>query len=98
MNIDKSKLLVFGRGRRNENLQLRYDNRLIAVVTEINYIGVTLIRSGSCKVAMQNKSEKATEAKYKVKKKKEECLTYQHNVWIYLIKLRSQYCYLYVKC
>lgn len=70
MNIDKSKLLVFGRGRRNENLQLRYDNRLIAVVTEINYIGVTLIRSGSCKVAMQNKSEKATEAKYKVKKKR----------------------------
>lgn len=70
MNIDKSKLLVFGRGRRNENLQLRYDNRLIAVVTEINYIGVTLIRSGSFKVAMQNKFEKVTEAKYKVKKKR----------------------------
>lgn len=52
MNIDKSKILVFSRGRRKENLQLRYDNRLIEVVTYFNYLGVTLSRSGSFKVAI----------------------------------------------
>lgn len=47
MNIDGSKILVFNRGRRKENIQLRFDDRLIKVVPNINYLGVTLRRSGS---------------------------------------------------
>lgn len=60
MNIDESKILVFNRGRRKENIQLRFDNRLIKVVTNFNYLGlrVTLSRSGSFKVAIQKLSKK----------------------------------------
>lgn len=68
MNIEKSKILVFCRGRRIENVQLRYDNRLLEVVTDFNYLGVTLSRSGSFKTAIQKLSEKATKAMYEVLK------------------------------
>lgn len=41
MNIDKSKMLVFSRGRRRENLQLlKYDDGFIEVVIYLNYLGV----------------------------------------------------------
>lgn len=91
MNIDGSKILVFNRGRRKENIQLRFDDRLIKVVPNINYLGVTLRRSGSFKIAIQKLSKNATKAMYEVLKK-EECSTYQYSVnLIYLRKLLSQY-------
>lgn len=69
MNIDGSKILVFNRGRRKENIQLRFDDRLIKVVPNINYLGVTLRRSGSFKVAIQKLSKNATKAMYEVLRK-----------------------------
>lgn len=42
--------------------QLRHDDRISEVVTDFNYLGVTLRRSGSFKVAIQKQSDKATKA------------------------------------
>lgn len=69
MNIDESKIIVFNRGGRKENIQLRSDDRLIKVVTTLNHLGVTLSRSGFFKVAIQKLSKKATKAMYEEIKK-----------------------------
>lgn len=37
MNIDESKIIVYNRGGRKENIQLRSDDRLIKVVTNLNH-------------------------------------------------------------
>jgi hypothetical protein len=51
INTDKSKLLVFSRGRQKDNDQKRYGNKLIEVVSEFNYLGVIFNKSGSFKTA-----------------------------------------------
>ena len=69
INTDKSKLLVFSRGRHKDNYQLRYGNKLIEVVSEFNYLGVIFNRSGSFKTAKQKLVDKATKALYEVLKR-----------------------------
>lgn len=49
MNIDKSKIIVFSKGRRKENIQIKYNDKLIEVVTDFNYLGIVFSRSGSFK-------------------------------------------------
>lgn len=69
MNIDKSKIIVFSKGRRKENIQIKYNDKLIEVVTEFNYLGIVFSRSGSFKLEIQKLAEKATKALYEVLKK-----------------------------
>ena len=52
MNIDKSKSLIFRKGRQTGELQFRYDDKSIETVTNFNYLGITLSRTGSFKPAM----------------------------------------------
>ena len=54
MNIDKSKMLIFSKGRHTVELQFRYDDKSIETVTNFNYLDITctLSRTGSFKTAM----------------------------------------------
>ena len=52
MNIDKSKNLIFSKGRQTGELQFRYDDKSFETVTNFNYLGITLSRTGSFKTAM----------------------------------------------
>lgn len=79
MNIDKSKIIVFSKGRRKENIQIKYNDKLIEVVTDFNYLGIVFSRSGSFKLAIQKLSEKATKALYDVLKRG-DYITYQYSV------------------
>ena len=69
MNIDKSKSLIFRKGRQTGELQFRYDDKSIETVTNFNYLGITLSRTGSFKPAMHKLAEKATKALYEVLKR-----------------------------
>ena len=54
MNIDKSKILIFSKGRQTGELQFRYDDKSIETVTNFNYLGITLSRTGSFKLQCIN--------------------------------------------
>ena len=69
MNIDKSKILIFCKGRQSGELQFRYDDKSIETLTNFNYLGITLSRTGSFKTAMHKLAEKATKALYEVLKR-----------------------------
>ena len=49
MNIDKSKNFIFSKGRQTGELQFRYDDKSIEIITHFNYLGITLSRTGSFK-------------------------------------------------
>lgn len=69
MNIDKSKIIIFSKGRQKENVQIKYNDKFIEVVTDFNYLGIVFSRTGSFKIAIQKLAEKATKALYEVLKK-----------------------------
>ena len=95
-NIDKSKVVIFSKGRLPENLKFTYGNRELDIVNDFNYLGVILNRTGSYQKAKQKQVSKATAALYEVLKKKgDTCITiFLFNVnWNYLIKwLHLSYC------
>lgn len=69
MNIDKCKIIIFSKGRQKENVQIKYNDKFIEVVTDFNYLGIVFSRTGSFKIAIQKLAEKATKALYEVLKK-----------------------------
>ena len=69
MNIDKSKILIFSKGRQTGELQFRYDDKFIETVTNFNYLDITLSRTVSFKPAMHKLAEKATKELYEILKR-----------------------------
>lgn len=69
VNIDKTKIVIFSRGRLPDNLSFRYDNIVLEIVNEFNYLGLTLARSGSFLTAKKANIKKATTAMYGIIKK-----------------------------
>lgn len=69
MNIDKSKIIIFSKGRQKENVQIKYNDKFIEVVTDFNYLEIVFSRTRSFKIALQKLIEKATKALYEVLKK-----------------------------
>lgn len=57
MNIDKSKIMIFSKGRQKENVQIKYNDKVIEVVTDFNYLGIVFSRTGSFKIAIQKLAE-----------------------------------------
>ena len=47
VNISKTKILIFGRGRPNGNLHFFFESSEIDIVSEYKYLGIFLSRSGS---------------------------------------------------
>ena len=69
VNVEKTKVLIFSRGRLPSNITFKYDGSEIEIVNEFNYLGILFTRTGSFKPCKMYLKEKATKAMYEVIKK-----------------------------
>lgn len=69
VNIDKSKIVVFTKGRLPNSLSFKYNNVELEIVKTFNYLGVTFGRTGSFLQAKQANIKKATVAMFDLLKK-----------------------------
>ena len=68
VNVDKTKIIIFG-SRNAGNLEFKYNDRVIDIVNEFNYLGIMFSSSGSFLKAKQKQVTKANKAIYEVLKK-----------------------------
>jgi hypothetical protein len=69
VNVEKTKILVFSRGRLPNNLTFIFNEMEIGIVSEFNYLGVLFSKSGNCSMAKKVQVEKATKAMFEVLKR-----------------------------
>lgn len=69
MNIDKFKIIIFSKGRQKENVQIKYNDKVIEVVIDFNYLGIVFSRIGFFKIVIQKLVEKVIKVLYEVLKK-----------------------------
>ena len=69
VNVEKIKIVIFSNGRQPKNLSFTYDNSVIDIVQEFNYLGIYFSRNGTFKYCRKHLAEKATKAMYEVIKK-----------------------------
>ena len=69
VNVEKTKILVFSRGRLPNNLTFTFNEMEIGIVSEFNYLGVLLSKSGNFSMAKKAQVEKATKAMFEVLKR-----------------------------
>ena len=60
MNTDKSKVMVFSRGKRPRNLNFSLNGEKLEIVNSLNYLGIELPRTDNLKRAKQSIAGKAT--------------------------------------
>ena len=70
VNVSKTKIVIFGRGRPNENLHLFFENNEIIIVSEYKYLGIILSRSGSFRSNKKYIAEQANKALFTLFKQK----------------------------
>ena len=68
VNVDKTKVLVFGMGSLPRDLTFTFKDNLIEIVKEFNYLGVIFKKTCSFDVTKNSLTDKATKAKYEVLK------------------------------
>jgi hypothetical protein len=69
-NTDKTKVIVFSRGRQSTNLTLTLNGSELEIVNEFNYLGILFNRTGNFNnKAMKKQAEKATKAMFEVLKR-----------------------------
>jgi hypothetical protein len=68
VNTDKSKVMVFSRGKLPRNLNFSLNGEKLEIVNSLNYLGIELSRTGNLKRAKQSIAGKATVAFYEVLK------------------------------
>ena len=66
VNVDKTKIVVFSKGRLPRNLIFNYNGTYIEIVKDFNYLGIYFSRTGNCKACKNHLSEKAIKAMYEV--------------------------------
>ena len=71
VNINKTKAMIFSRGRSNDDIVFRYNNEVIDIVKKFNYLGIVFSKGGSFVEAMKNNVKKAMVAIYDILKKVE---------------------------
>ena len=70
VNVDKTKILIFSKGRMPVNFQFKSNGNDIEIVKDFNYLGIYFSRSGSFKTCKKNQqAEKAIKAMNEVLKK-----------------------------
>lgn len=47
VNVDKTKVVIFSKGRRNKNMFFTYNNNMLEIVNEYKYLGINFSRTGS---------------------------------------------------
>ena len=68
VNTDKSKVMVFPRGKLPRNLNFSLNGEKLEIVNSLNYLGIELSRTGNFKRAKQSIAGKATVEFYEVLK------------------------------
>ena len=69
VNINKTKAMIFSRGRSNDDIVFRYNDEVIDTVKKFNYLGIVFSKGGSFVEAMKNNVKKAMVAIYDILKK-----------------------------
>ena len=69
VNIGKTKVLIFSRGRLSQNLSFTYDNKNLEITNEFTYLGLVFSKTGSFKANQKMLVKKATSAMYDVLRK-----------------------------
>ena len=69
VNVGKTKIMVFSKGRLPRNLNFYYDNLELEIVKDFTYLGVIFSRSGSSVRTKKSLAQKATKAMFDVLKK-----------------------------
>ena len=69
VNVSKTKIVIFGRARPNENLHFFFENNEIIIVSEYKYLGIILSRSGSFRSNKKYLAEQANKALFTLFKK-----------------------------
>ena len=64
INVQKTKILIFSKGRIPKNLKFHIDNNEIEIVKDYKYLGIFFARSGSFLTTRKYLQEKATKAMY----------------------------------
>ena len=68
VNVDKSKIVIFSRGRLPRNHEFKYRGTQLEIVNEFNYLGVLLNRNGNFQKAKKEAANKGLKAMYEVLK------------------------------
>ena len=69
VNVQKSKIVIFSKGRMPQNLSFYYDGLKLEIVKEFSYLGVLFSRSGNFLKAKKTQVDKALSAMYDVIRK-----------------------------
>lgn len=64
VNVDKTKVLVFSKGRPNKNYKFMYGDIAVDIVNEYKYLGIFMSRSGSFLTAKKHIAEQGSKAIY----------------------------------
>ena len=64
VNISKTKIVIFSKGKQNKNLLFRFNNSIIEIVSEYKYLGIIMSRNGSYVKSLKHTAEQATRAMY----------------------------------
>ena len=68
VNIDKTKIVIFGSGRTPQNLSFKYNGSEIEVVKNFNYLGIIFSKTGNFNLAKKRLVDKAVVSMYAVLK------------------------------
>jgi hypothetical protein len=68
VNIEKTKIMVFGKGRLPNNLRFTYGGQPLEIVNKFCYLGIVFTRGGSFVEAQNTLDGQAQKAIYKMKK------------------------------
>ena len=68
VNIDKTKIVIFGSGRTPHNLSLKYNGSEIEVVKNFNYLSIIVSKTGNFNLAKKRLVDKAVVSMYEVLK------------------------------
>jgi hypothetical protein len=66
MNVNKTKIMVFGFGKLRQNLKFTYKNVDIEIVKQFNYYGVIFTKTCNFYVTKKHLADKALKAMYEV--------------------------------
>ena len=69
VNLSKTKIVIFGRGRMNKNCRFLLHNKIIEIIDEYKYLGVFLGASGSLVSTKKHIAEQANKASFALMKK-----------------------------
>ena len=69
VNTEKTKIVVFGQGRRKSNLSFSFNRKEIEIVKEYKYLGILLGQSGSLLTAKKYIAEQGSKAMFSLLRK-----------------------------